>query len=176
MKRAEHRLDVLVRVHGAEAREDVQVVLRELDAVVREAARAPVVLVAPEDAVFLRHAHDALDAGQRPDVLEGEAMRVADEVHLGDRLLGALHAVDFHFDVGQAPQRVEELALSGGVRREGGVEDDDHGASWGRRSTRPFFVVRAGYEPRTLRYGHSAASAAIARVAASSVSAPSKST
>ena len=88
-ERREHRLDVLRRVDGAEPGEDVQVVLRELDAVVREAARAPVVLVAADDAVLLRHAHDALDAGQDGDVLDGEAVRVADEVDLGDGLLGA---------------------------------------------------------------------------------------
>ena len=53
-ERREHRLGVLRRVDGAEPGEDVQSVLRELDAVVREAARAPVVLVAADDAVLLR--------------------------------------------------------------------------------------------------------------------------
>ena len=100
--------------------------------------------MAPEDAVLLGHAHDALDAGQVSDVLEDEAMRVADEVDLGDRFLGAHDAVYADLDVGQAAQRGEKNALGGGVRREGGVEKDDHGVLSGRRSTRPFFVVRAG--------------------------------
>ena len=144
---AEHGLDVVVRVDGAETRENVQVVLRELHAVVREAARAPVVLVAPEDTVFLGDAHDALDAGQDADVLDREAMRVADEVDLGHRLLGALHAMDPHLDPGQAAERVQEVAFGGRVLGEGRVEKDDHSViprPWGRRSTRPFFVVRAG--------------------------------
>ena len=172
----EHRVGVLGRVHGAQPGKDVQVVLRELDAVVREAARAPVVLVPPDDAVLLRDADDALDARQDGDVLDGEAVRVADEVDLGDGLLGAADLVDLDLDAGQAREGVQQVLLGGGVLRGGFVDEDDHGAASGRRSTRPFFVVRAGYEPRTLRYGHSADSAATAREAESSPAAPSKST
>ncbi len=132
--------------------------------------------MAPDDAVLLGDADDALDAGQDRDVLEDEAVRVADEVDLGDGLLGAADPVDAHLDAGQAREGVEELLLGGRVLRGRLVDEDDHRSPSGRRSTRPLFVVRAGYEPRTLRYGHSPASAAIAREAASSPAAPSKST
>ena len=96
--------DMLGGIDGAQAGEDVQVVLAETHTIVFEVGRTVVIVMATKDAVFLGHAHHPLHAGQTRHVLKLQRGRVAYEIDLGQCLLCAYFVVYPGRDVRQVGQ------------------------------------------------------------------------
>ena len=122
----QHGLDVLACIHRAQAGEDLQAVLPETHAVVLEVARPRVALVPAEDPILLRDPHHAFHDLEALDLLAVQGRGVADEIDLGQGLLGADLDVGARPDRGQRREMLHEplvfLVVLVGV----GVQDDDH--------------------------------------------------
>jgi len=90
---------VLPVVDGTESREDVEVVLVEMHAVVVEAGLAFCGLVAAEDAEVVRDPDNPFNGGQRTNGVLVEGFGVADQVDFRQGLLAALDIVNPDLDV-----------------------------------------------------------------------------
>ncbi len=115
LERLHHGFHVFRRVHGAQPGKHVEVVLAEAHPVVVEIGGPLVVMVAPEHAVLLGDAYHALHAGQAGHVLNLQGSRVANQVDLGQDLLGAflvMHPALYVFQVGQ---EFEQLPVLGTI-------------------------------------------------------------
>ena len=91
-------------VHGAQAGEDVQVVLSETHAVVIKMAGPVVVLVAAKDAIFARDAHDTVHHFEACDFRCIQRGGLADQINFGQCLLCAHHIVGPRGNAGQRSQ------------------------------------------------------------------------
>ena len=115
-KRPQHQFDMLRRIHGAETGKHVEIVLPEPDAVVFERRRPVVVLVPPQDPVALRNPHDAFHARQGLHLVDGQARRIADEINLGQRLLGAVNVMNPALNIGQVAHRAHQALILSAFR------------------------------------------------------------
>ncbi len=122
----EHELDVLAGVDGAEAGEEVDALVVELDAVVREAGRLGGGVGAADEAVFDRDADDLAHPREGFEWIGRHRARRAEEVNLDHRGRGAAKLVAAGAEAGEALGDAHH-GFSDRLRRVG-LEGDDHGA------------------------------------------------
>ena len=113
-------------VHRTKSGKNVKGVLPETHAVVFEVGWTRIVLVPPEDAVFLRHAHHALDAGQGPHVFYIQRLGVADEIDLGESLFRTAFGVHAGLHALQTRQMTHQLPVLGTLGLRVCIQDQDH--------------------------------------------------
>ena len=110
------------------AREDVEAVLAEVEAVELEAERLGLVLVPPDRAVAGAHPNHLLDRGE---LLEGRlrhGSRGPEQVHLSHCACGTLNRPDRGADIGIASGQLHDLGHRRRVRQYVVFHDDDHSA------------------------------------------------
>ena len=89
-----HKFDVLTVVHCTQSREHIERILPKAYSVVFEMCRALIILVPPENAVFLRHSHHTFDTGQALHGDEVQRFGITNQINLGQGLFGS--AFDMH--------------------------------------------------------------------------------
>ncbi len=126
-QRPEGVLEVLARVHRADAGEEVEAVLAEVDAVVLEAERLGLAFVAADRAVALADPDHLLDRRELLERLGRDARGGAEQVDLGQGPGRAANDVQLRVDVREALRHADDLAGLLGFGAELGLHHDDHG-------------------------------------------------
>jgi len=121
-----HGFHVPGRVHGAQAGEDVEIVLAEMHAIGLELEPGLLIAMTADDPVFLGDADHALDGGKPGHVFHGQARGVADEIDLGQGLLRAPDLMGAGLDVGQAGEVCHQCPVLGRIGRGVGFENEYH--------------------------------------------------